>query len=226
MYYVNVNILYNLNEKIQNMYCNEILQKEDKCGCDGIFWVKHRSCPTHYSGYRSGWKFDLRVGDKTGEIRLTYFEDNEDLINEKFDSITKHSFIKVVGIKNIWNEYHSITVGGRSGGSLEPAKEGEFDISQFVRESNQNQSELIQKIKDAINDMEDDPLKTLMNLFMTDSDFLNEFTNKPSATKYHHACKGGLLEHTWEVLSHCITTVTVHGSLKKILYILVQFFTI
>lgn len=197
------------------MYIREILKKENDCKCDGFFWVKNRSYPTHFSTGRGGWKFDLFVGDKTGEIRLTYFEDDEDLIKEKFDSIAKDSFIKVAGIVNIWKEQYSITVGGRSGGSLEPAKEGEFDISQFVHESNQNPSKLIQEIKDAINDMEDDPLKKLMNLFMADSDFLDAFTNKPSAIKYHHACKGGLLEHTWEVLSHCITTVAVHSSLIK-----------
>ena len=195
------------------MYCREILKKENNSTCDGFFWVNRRSDPTHYSRGSGGWKFDLSISDKTGEIRLTYFEKDEDLINKKFISITKNSFIKVVGSVNIWKERYSITVG--KGGLLEPVKESEVDISQFVYESNQNKDDLIQDINDAINDMDDNPLKELMKLFMTDSTFLKEFATKPGAIKYHHACKGGLLEHTWEVLSHCKTTLAVHGTLNK-----------
>lgn len=197
------------------MKCNEILTKENNCPCEGVFWVKSRSCPSYFTGGGGGWKFDLTIGDKTGEIRLTYFENDEASIHTKYESIPKNSIVKVEGKVNIYQEKTSINVGGYSGGSLELAKEGEYDISQFIPESNQDLDMLFQYIQDTINEMADGPLKKLMNLFIEDQEFVKDFKTKPSALYYHHACKGGLLEHTWEVLSHCKTTVKIHGSLKK-----------
>jgi len=197
------------------MFCCEILNIEDGCDCDGVFWVKSRKCPSHYTGGGGGWKFDLTLGDKTGEIRLTYFDGAEDSIRAKFELIPKNSFVKVEGKVNIWHDSSSIVVGGYSGGLLVTAQEGEYDISQFIPESNRNPDSLLQDIKDAINELEDGPIKELLNLFMDDAVFLTNFKTHPAAMSIHHACKSGLLEHTWEVLSHCKTTVLVHGSLKK-----------
>ncbi|MHA1381315.1 MAG: 3'-5' exoribonuclease YhaM family protein [Candidatus Helarchaeota archaeon] len=191
------------------MYCNEIVTKENNCPCDGVFWVKSRSCPTYFTGGGGGWK------DKTGEIRLTYFDDDKDSIHAKFESIPKNSIVKVVGKVNIWRDKVSINVGGRSGGSLELADRDECDISQFIPKSNQDPDELLRFIQNAIDEMDEGPLKDLMNKFMDDAGFIESFKTCPGAMMYHHSCKGGLLEHTWEVLSHCKITVEIHKSLKK-----------
>ena len=197
------------------MECNEILTKENYCPCDGVFWVKSRSCPTYFPGRGGGWKFVLIVGDKTGQIKLTYWENNEALIQTKYESIPKNSIIIVDGEVNIYNNTTSINVGGRSGGSLEIADATEYDISQFIPESNMDLDTLFNYVQETINEMDEGSLKDLMNLFMADQVFVEDFKTKPAALYYHHACKGGLLEHTWEVLSHCKTTVQVHSSLKK-----------
>ena len=116
---------------------------------------------------------------------------------------------------NIWREYISINVGGRSGGSLELADRDEYDISQFIPESDRVPAELLSFVRSTIDEMDEGPLKDLMNQFMDDADFIERFKTCPGAMMYHHSWKGGLLEHTWEVLSHCKITVEVHKSLKK-----------
>lgn len=197
------------------MYINEIKAKENAESLKGIFWVRSRSRPSSFSGGGGGWKFDLTIGDKTGEMRLTYWESDETSINSKYEAIPKNSIVKVDGEVNIWRGTTSINVGGRSGGSLEIADAVDYDISQFIPESNQCSDTLFRYVQDTINEMADGPLKELMNLFIEDPDFVEDFKTKPGAIMYHHACKGGLLEHTWEVLSHCKTAVQVHSSLNK-----------
>jgi len=194
---------------------DEIKTRENAESLKGIFWVKSRANPVYFSAGGGGWRLDLTVGDRTGEIRLAYFDNDRDSANAKYNSIPKNSIVKVEGKVNIWRDTVSINVGGRSGGALEIADTDDYDISQFIPKSNQCSDALFRYVQDTINEMADGPLKELMNLFIEDPDFVENFKTKPGAIMYHHACKGGLLEHTWEVLSHCKTTVQVHGSLKK-----------
>lgn len=200
----------------ESMYINEILTKENRCPCEGVFWVKSRTYPSYFPARGGGWKFDLIIGDRTGEIRLTYFEDDEATIHAKFDSIPKNSIIKVDGSVNIWSGRTAINVGGYSGGSLEIAAVGDYDISQFIPVSDREDLDtLFADIQSTVAEMAEGPLKVLLNLFMDDPVFVADFKTNPGAKYYHHAWKGGLLEHTWEVLSHCKSTIQVHGSLNK-----------
>ena len=192
------------------MLCSEILLKEKDFPCKGVFWVRDRSHPSYYPA-SDVWKFDLTIGDKTGDIRLTYFDADKKSIHAKYQAIPKNSFVKVEGKVSIYKgKYYSITVGGFSGGSLEPARKGEYDISQFIKESNRDPDSLLRDIQDTIDEMDDGPLKDLLKRFMFESDFVKKFKIHPGAIKYHHAWKSGLLEHTWEVLNHCKTSIQNH----------------
>jgi|APSaa5957512622_1039677.scaffolds.fasta_scaffold17396_1 3'-5' exoribonuclease len=197
------------------MKISEIKTKENKVPCDGVFGVKSRVYPTYYPGGAGGWKFDLTLVDETGEIRLTYFEAEEAPIRVKYDSIPVGEIVKVAGKVNIYRNVTAIYTGWRSARSLELANTAERATVQFIPASNQDPDVLFSYVKDTVDSMTEGPLKVLMNSFMDDQFFVDDFKTKPGAMKFHHACTGGLLEHTWEVLNHCKTTVEIHSSLKK-----------
>jgi 3'-5' exoribonuclease len=51
--------------------------------------------------------------------------------------------------------------------------------------------------------------------FFKNDDFVKKFKRAPAAMYMHHACIGGLLEHTWGILTICETMKVLHPSLDN-----------
>jgi 3'-5' exoribonuclease len=52
-----------------------------------------------------------------------------------------------------------------------------------------------------------------------DKKFVDEFKKAPAAMYMHHACTGGLVEHTWGILKLCEVEAEIHPSLDEDLLI-------
>lgn len=57
-------------------------------------------------------------------------------------------------------------------------------------------------------------LKKLIDLYFEDKEFVKDFKNAAAAVRYHHAFKGGLLEHTLAVTEICDAIFRVYHNLN------------
>ncbi len=78
-----------------------------------------------------------------------------------------------------------------------------IDKSDFEKTTKKDIEEMTSELKNYINSVENIYLKTLLELFFGDEKFLKDFCSATAAVQYHHACMGGLLEHTLSVLKIC-----------------------
>jgi 3'-5' exoribonuclease len=83
---------------------------------------------------------------------------------------------------------------------LRPAKADEYALGDLRPTTKRNIDEMNLAIDKVIASMEDPHIQSLVRYFFDDKDFREAFQTAPAATRVHHACIGGLLEHTYEVL--------------------------
>jgi 3'-5' exoribonuclease len=118
-------------------------------------------------------------------------------------------------MKNTHLGYPQIVVSSRDGGSMRPANEDEYDITNFVTRTNQDIDSMWGYATALLSTITNTYLKTLVDSFARDETFAKGFKQYYGARMFHHACAGGLLEHTWETLQYCEQACRMHPSLDR-----------
>jgi len=95
----------------------------------------------------------------------------------------------------------------------------EIEYSDFIRTSKRNVAEMYLEMKTFINSIETICLKKLLDSFFEDKKFKEEFSNATAAVKYHHAYKGGLLEHSLNIVKICDKLSEIYENLNRDLLI-------
>lgn len=161
---------------------------------------------------QTGRKYlEFVISDKTGDIMGRYFPN--DSIDEIYDSIILGEVYQVLGHVNEFpknsGKFNFVI------NKLSTLSKEEYDINDFLRISKTNKNDLILKINETINNMQDNSLKNLLESFFNDKSFLENFSNAPAAKFHHHNYISGLLEHTVEVLELCEKTSAIFPELNK-----------
>lgn len=183
-----------------------------------IFAVKIKNPPRNY---KKGVWFDLVIIDKTGEINLKYWGgENKERVKRLYDSFKIGDVINVkLGNVEIFADRPQISVN-ESVGSIRRCKDNEYDISDFVRSLEKERiQELLKYINKEISELKNDELKNLLQLFFKDPEFVNAFSNSPSAITHHHNYGGGNLEHTVGVIRLCKNICEMYEDMNKELVI-------
>jgi len=89
-----------------------------------------------------------------------------------------------------------------------------INYSDYLKTSGKNIGEMFGHIKKYIAGIKDPHLKKLLDLFFEDKKFENDFKNSAAAVRYHHAFKGGLLEHTLAVTEICDAIYRIYRNLN------------
>ena len=109
---------------------------------------------------------------------------------------------KIVLIDGSWDNYQSYDyVNIDMIGPLKEESCANFDLSVdlFNPSSVSDAKELASKVLQIIQDMQDSDIKKLLKYVLIEKDFITKYSKYPGGVTYHHACKGGLLEHVVEV---------------------------
>ena len=85
------------------------------------------------------------------------------------------------------------------------AKEEEIDPKKFISESKFPLEEQFTQLLELIETVKNPFLKELLEKFFYDDAFVEAFLKTPAGKTIHHACIGGLLEHTLGVAEICET---------------------
>jgi len=188
---------------ISNLKPHEIIE--------GRYVVKFRK---PVERYMKGYKFELRIGDSSGEIMLKYWGPNsEKNVKELFDSISPNDVIEIDGKTNEYNGRLELSLNENN--KIKVLKPGEYDPTEFVGKTEKNIDEMFTELKQKIEGIEDPDLILILQSFFEDKEFTEAFKSAPAAMYRHQGYIGGLLEHTLNVVHICERGLEVFPALNK-----------
>ena len=198
--------------RLRKILCSEIRELVEGSSINSCFCVKYRHPPRKYV---NGFRFDVGLADKSGETELTYWGgQDEDAVDAVYDSFSEDDIVWVSGLVGVYRNKKKIFINeGR--GEIRLAYPDEYQLDDFLHTTNRDIEEMWNKIVETKESFDNPYLRGLLDAFFSDDVFVEKFRKAPAAMYIHHACIGGLLEHTWEVLRYCETTADIHPSLDR-----------
>lgn len=159
--------------------------------------------------------FSLKIQDAFGDIFLKYWgSENKQAVEQLYDSIQPDCVVYAEGIVNEYNGKLDLSVNE---GKLKVLKEGEFDISDFIRKSKKDAEEMFAELKKHIDSIKNGEIKKILDAFFNDKEFAENFKNSPAAMYKHHGWVSGLLEHVLSVVNICCDIAKYHKLDKDLL---------
>jgi len=140
---------------------------------------------------RDGNSFlNVTVSDKSGSVKGVVW-DNVDQISS---DVTTGDFVNLKGNVSEYKGKPQLIVTAMT--SVSPDS---INPSDFIPATNLDIDDMFIRLLKITASVEPDYLKTLLEAFWNDEDFVRKFKTAPAAKKMHHAYIGGLLEHTLSV---------------------------
>jgi len=132
----------------------------------------------------------LKLMDRSGEVEGRVWDRVDD-----FDSqFAKDDFICVRAKASVYMDKMQLIVQ-----DLYRIQETEVELSDFLPVSQYDPQQMLAEVNVLIAGMNDDHIKSLLEAFFNDVEFVNLFAKAPAAKAMHHVYLGGLLEHSLAV---------------------------
>ncbi len=129
--------------------------------------------------------FELR--DRTGTLNAIMWDRIEDALR----CVEPGGFYHVQGRLGDYQGRPQLNVA-----AIYPAADDEIDRDDFIATTRYDRGELLDELQRRIAELQNLHLRTLLESFFSDTQFAERFAQSPAAVNVHHACIGGLLEHT------------------------------
>ncbi len=137
----------------------------------------------------------VTLQDKSGDLPGVMWTN---VLNE-FGDFEEGDFVEVKGIINRYNQSRQLVIDSL----IKIKDESNIEYSDFIKTSKKGIQKMFSELKEIIKSIENPSLKKLLDLFFVDKTFAKNFCNGTAAMRYHHAYRGGLLEHTLSVTKVC-----------------------
>jgi len=89
------------------------------------------------------------------------------------------------------------------------------DFADFLPQAKRDREEMRQELLQLRATIEDPYLSELLDHLFSDEEFETTFSKAPAAKRYHHACIGGLVEHTLAVVRLCSFVAEQHPAIDR-----------
>jgi len=103
--------------------------------------------------------------------------------------------------------------------SVEVLGAGEFSVEGLLKPERRPVEQMRAELTDAVAEVSDVEMKALLSDVFDDPVVRDRFFTYPGALEIHHAWKGGLLQHTLEVLRYSLLAGEVNGGMNRDLLI-------
>lgn len=90
-----------------------------------------------------------------------------------------------------------------------------IDPQDFLPSSLRDRAEMLARVTDLLDSIEDQQLRRFVRGLLADDDFTKRFSRAPAAKSIHHAYLGGLLEHTLAVMELCVQVAAAYPGLDR-----------
>ena len=154
---------------------------------DQVFLVREAELRTTRDG---SFYIQAELGDRTGYIPARFWDATADL----FTIFTSSPFVNIKGRIEVYRNELQLIID-----NFRPVEESKVDFAEFLLSTGKNPSLLFGRIKEWTASIKEPHLAQLLNLFLDDASFVEDFKKAPGGKSLHHAFLGGLMEHTVSV---------------------------
>lgn len=147
----------------------------------------------------------LTLMDKSGEIEARAWDNAA-----RLDAVTEVGrIVAVEGQVKAFRDQLQLNISG-----LQAVAEGSIDLAHFMPASRRGMREMQAELAGLIATIGDTNLRELL-AGLLQGQLLQEFSQAPAAKMMHHACLGGLLEHTLSVARLALKICEHYGKLDR-----------
>jgi len=152
----------------------------------GSYLVKQKRVGTT----RNGNPFiSITIADRTGDLEAKIWDGVERLSG----LFNEGDIVDLEGFAGLYRDQIQVTVSDLR------LQDGKFDPEIFMESSPVDPSEMMASLREIIKEIENPHLMELIERFLSDRRFIEQFKKAPAAKNLHHNYLGGLLEHTLSV---------------------------
>ena len=155
---------------------------------DEVFLLSKRELKSTKAG---AYYLAVTLCDKSGCMECRMWDASPLL----YESIQEDSFVRIKGKTEQYQGNVQLVIT-----SIFPADESEVNPDDFVPRTRFDVEELWGRFQGLVSSLKDQDLVRVMTAFVEDKDLVDKFRQAPAAVSNHHACVGGLLEHTVSVM--------------------------
>lgn len=135
----------------------------------------------------------LTLRDRSGDIEARYWRVPPEVI----ERLSEGSGVAVSGNVSEYRGSSQVIISDIQTCPLE-------DMDEYLPVAHRPHQEMVDELQRVIKSIKNPPLRQLLKEVLGDQAFLDRFFHAPAAKLYHHACVGGLLEHSLSVMQHVI----------------------
>jgi 3'-5' exoribonuclease len=135
----------------------------------------------------------LTLRDKTGDIQARYWRVPPD-VSER---LSAGEGVTVTGKVTEYRGTSQVNVTGLFPCKLE-------NLAEYMPVARRPRQEMVDELQRLIKSIKNHHLRQLLKEILGDPDFQERFLASPAAKLYHHACVGGLLEHSLDVVRQAV----------------------
>ncbi len=169
--------------------------------------------------YRYGNMFEFRAADRTGQITVKYWGDDDKAYVQKLhESFDRDDVVSLSGEVSDYRGQVEISVSKKNGGSIAVLAEDKYDVSSLIPTID-GIEELKTRLFTIVLQVEEPHMRELLQSFFQEPSFMKEFSACPASIQLHSAAFGGLLHHTLNVTETCIHLTRQHPELDRDLVI-------
>ena len=169
---------------MKQRFVNQISERDQ---VDDVFLVQGKNQAMAKNGKPY---LTLRLMDKTGAIEGRVW-DRVDEISARFQ---RDDFVRVTGKASVYMGKMQLIIQG-----LSRIPESEVEIGDFLPVATRSRREMLAELNGIVAGLTDPDLQLLMEKFLEDAEFMNDYMRAPAAKTMHHVYLGGLLEHALAV---------------------------
>lgn len=167
------------------------------------FLVQAKQLRTQRNG---AFFLDLELTDRTGVVPAKMW----DATSELYESFAEDDFLLVKALGETYRRKLQLVVTDFK--RLEPA---EVDLAEFLPATKKDVGELLARLREIADGIEHPHLAALLTAFLDDEAFVDGFARAPGGVSIHHACLGGLLEHTAAVTELAVLVADRYPNLNR-----------
>lgn len=147
----------------------------------------------------------MQLADRTGSVDAVKWHATP----HDIEALTEKGFIVACGTLGNYNDQPQFTVEW-----FRPCTE-KPDLADFVATTSRNVDEMWAEFRQILAQVTNPHLARLLAVFFDDEKTARLFREAPAASKVHHACIGGLLEHTLSVVKTCAALADLYSDADR-----------
>ena len=165
-----------------------INQLKDNESVDEIYLVTEKQLRPNKNGV---FYIQMTISDRTGSVGVRIWNATE----EQFQTFATGDYVRLEGMTQKFQG--TLQVIGKS---IVPVNVSEVSPDDFKKNVQVDRQKLRGRLIEILRGMTNPTLVNLIDCFLIDDAFMEQFCRVPAGIKLHHAYEGGLLEHTVTML--------------------------